>query len=402
MRNFSFNIAARRAVFDEPFEIVERKGAGHPDYICDAVMESISIELSREYIKRFGSVLHHNIDKGLLSAGSVKKRFGGGSVTEPMTLTVGDRAAFGVKGRRVAVKDIVVKAARRWFTENLRFVDALKHLEVRVELRPGSEELTSIFAAKEAILGANDTSAAVGTAPFTPTERAVFLVERFLNGAAFKAAFPHTGEDVKVMGVRDGKSLDLTIAMPLVARYVKNERDYFQKKAAVLAALKSFTAALPFKKVGVSLNTLDRKGSGIEGVYLTLLGTSAEDADSGQVGRGNRVNGVISLNRPSGSEAAAGKNPVSHVGKIYSVLSHKMAHVIYESVDGAAEVYVWLLSSIGTPINEPKRLAVEIVPKGRGFSRTAARKKAEKICSDSMADIRAFTHALIRGEYPVC
>ena len=50
-----------------------------------------------------------------------------------------------------------------------------------------------------------------------------------------------------------------------------------------------------------------KRAGGSEGVYLSLLGTSAEDADSGQVGRGNRVNGLISLNRPLGTEAAAGK-----------------------------------------------------------------------------------------------
>jgi len=43
------------------------------------------------------------------------------------------------------------------------------------------------------------------------------------------------------------------------------------------------------------------------------------------VGRGNRVNGVVSLNRPMSTEAAAGKNPGSHMGKIYTLLSHQIA-----------------------------------------------------------------------------
>lgn len=37
------------------------------------------------------------------------------------------------------------------------------------------------------------------------------------------------------------------------------------------------------------------------GMYLTVLGTLAEDADSGEVGLGNQVNGLIPMNRPSGS-----------------------------------------------------------------------------------------------------
>ena len=36
----------------EAVEIVERKGLGHPDTICDAVMESVAVELAQAYLKR--------------------------------------------------------------------------------------------------------------------------------------------------------------------------------------------------------------------------------------------------------------------------------------------------------------------------------------------------------------
>lgn len=48
-------------VAHQSVEIVERKGKGHVDYICDAVMEAISVALSKEYLKQFGAILHHNI-----------------------------------------------------------------------------------------------------------------------------------------------------------------------------------------------------------------------------------------------------------------------------------------------------------------------------------------------------
>jgi S-adenosylmethionine synthetase len=50
-------------------------------------------------------------------------------------------------------------------------------------------------------------------------------------------------------------------------------------------------------------------------VYLTVTGTSAEAGDDGEVGRGNRVNDLITPYRPISLEAAAGKNPVTHVGQ---------------------------------------------------------------------------------------
>jgi S-adenosylmethionine synthetase len=108
-------------------------------------------------------------------------------------------------------------------------------------------------------------------------------------------------------------------------------------------------------------NTLDMRASGLGGVYLSLLGTSAEDADSGQVGRGNRVNGLISINRPMGTEATAGKNPVSHVGKIYNVLAHKMAKEICEKSEGVKEAYVLLLSRIGSPIDKPVMASAQVL-----------------------------------------
>lgn len=401
MDRLTVEIESRNSVAEEAVEVVERKGTGHPDYICDAVVERISINLSREYIKRCGHVLHHNIDKALLVAGSVERRFGGGRVIKPMELIIGDRATFSAGKTIIPVADIARDTARTWFNENLPHVDVKKDLKLRVVLQPGSQELSSIFSGKARIMGANDTSAAVGYAPFTPTEKAVYDVERFLNSAEFKARFPESGEDVKVMGVRRGHELDLTVACPLLSNLIKTEKDYFSRKRAVRAALKHFMASYPFSTVNIGYNTLDRRGHGINGVYLTLTGTSAEDADSGQVGRGNRVNGVVSLNRPIGTEAAAGKNPVSHVGKIYTLLAHSMAKEIYERVLGLKEAYVWLVSRIGAPINSPRHVYVQAIPV-KSIDKRAAERKISAIIEEFLSNIGSFTEGLARGEYPVC
>src|SRR5512147_2904953 len=343
-----------KSVIDQRVEIVERKGTGHPDHLCDAMMEAVSIALSREYLRKFGTILHYNIDKGLLAAGSTEKRFGGGRVVKPMELTIGDRATFSARGEKIRAADIAVSAAKDWLRENMRFLDPEKHVNYRVVLAPGSEELTDIFARPGAVRSANDTSAAVGYYPLSPTERIVLGLERHLNSRPFKKKHPETGEDIKVMGLRTGMDLDLTVAMPLISTFVRSEREYFERKEALSREMQRFVSgSVDFRNVRVHFNTLDETGRGLGGVYLSLLGTSAEDADSGQVGRGNRVNGLISVNRPMGTEAAAGKNPVSHVGKIYNVFSHRIAKKIYEQVPGIKEVYVLLLSRIGEPIDLP-------------------------------------------------
>lgn len=386
---------------DSTVEIVERKGIGHPDSICDSICDKISVELSKEYLRKFGAIMHHNIDKGLLVAGGVEHAFGGGRVTEPMKFIIGDRATFEVGNEAVAVNDIAVSTARKWLKQNLRFVDPEKHMVFKSELKQGSSELTDIFKRKGKLLGANDTSAAVGYAPLSPTERTVLETEKFLNSKSFKKSYPEVGEDIKVMGIRRSNELYLTIAAPLVERYVKNERDYFRKKNEVYEEVQRKVNEMNGMKTSVYLNTLDVPGRGIGGVYLSLLGTSAEDADCGQVGRGNRVNGVIALNRPLGTEAAAGKNPVSHVGKIYNVLSHKIAGEVYTQVPGVKEIYVWLCSQIGKAIDQPKVAAAQVILQPRTEMKEISGQITEVI-DNELEHIGSFTKDLARGKYPVC
>jgi len=391
-----------KSVAEERVEIVERKGTGHPDFICDSIMEAVSVALCGEYLKECGTILHHNIDKGLLVAGKVAKRYGGGKVLQPMELIIGDRATFEGPGKTLPVREIAADAARDWIRRHLRFVDPDNDIRYRVVLAPGSEELTDIFSRPGEVRCANDTSAAVGYYPLSPTEAAVLQLERHLNSPQFKKEFPQAGEDIKVMGLRKGTSLDLTVAMPLISRFVASEKDYFAQKEAILSAIQHYTGQFPwFRKTSVHYNTLDQRGRGLGGIYLSLTGTSAEDADSGQVGRGNRVNGLISLNRPMGTEAAAGKNPLSHVGKIYNQLSHKLARDIYQNIGGIREVYVLLLSRIGAPIDRPRMAAVRILPeKGQKVSALAG--AVEEIIKRELADINSFCQALAQGEFPVC
>lgn len=364
MRNIVVEDLEQTPLKKQRVEIVERKGLGHPDYICDAIADKISVQLSKRYQEETGTILHHNVDKSLLVAGETDPQFGGGTVTQPILLVIGDRATSEIDGKKIDVEKIATDVAKQWFSENMRFVDPEKHVDYQVELKPGSADLVDIFDRKGEKLGANDTSATVGYAPLTQTEKIVLKTERFLNSEKFKRRFPESGEDIKVMGYRNKDHLNLTVSMAFVDRYISSEEEYFDRKAKVLEETENFVKTnTTFQSVDVQLNTLDVKGRGLKGIYLTVLGTSAESGDSGQVGRGNRVNGLISLNRPVGSEAAAGKNPVSHVGKIYNVLTFQIAEHVYEQVPEVEEAYVWLLSKIGASIDQPTTATAQVVLK---------------------------------------
>ena len=400
MSNIIVEELKQAPVEQQRVELVERKGTGHPDSICDAIMEQVSVALSREYLDTFGRVLHHNVDKGLLVAGRTEPRLGGGTVQEPMRLVFGDRATAEYRGKRIEVGAIAEASAKKWLRENLRFVDPDRHIVFQDELKEGSPELTDIF--EREVIGANDTSAAVGYAPLTETERLVFATERYLNSAEFKQLFPEGGEDVKVMGYRRDRDLVLTVALAFVDRFVPDGRTYFARKEAIQIVLEEYLAReqRTFDRIRVSINTLDEPARDEGGMYLTVLGTSAEGGDCGQVGRGNKVNGVIALNRPMGTEAAAGKNPVSHVGKIYTLLTHRMAAEIYASVPGLREVYVWLCSQIGQPIDRPLIASAQLITQ-QGVALADVKPAVEAVIEHQLATINDFTTRLARGELPV-
>ncbi|MEM1586133.1 MAG: methionine adenosyltransferase [Candidatus Bathyarchaeia archaeon] len=386
---------------EQEIEIVERKGLGHPDTICDSIMDEVSVSLCREYLEKTGMILHHNIDKSLLVAGEVEVRFHGGIVKKPMKLIFGDRATFEVDKIKIPVEEIAIQTAKNWFRRNLRFVNPDEHVIYQVEILPGSQALTDIFKRSKRILGANDTSAAVGWAPLTRTEKTTLDLEKYLNSRDFKRRFPETGEDIKVMGFRKNRSLNLTISMAFVDRLITDEKHYFERKGAVLEDIKRYVEknCEGFDKISIELNALDVPGRGVDGVYLTVLGTSADGADSGQVGRGNRVNGLISLNRPQCSEAAAGKNPVSHVGKIYNLLTHRIASKIYNELSSVKEVYVWMLSKIGQPINQPVITAVQLTA---SEDLNNVKMKVKEIVEYELENMEEFIMSLAYGKIPIC
>jgi len=398
MENILVKELKQLALDDKPMEVCERKGLGHPDTICDAIMNEASIELSKEYLKRFGTILHHNLDKGLISAGGSEVAFNGGRMTNPILIVYGDRATFEVEGERVPVEDIVKKSTKDWFKRKLRYVDPDEHLKYQVEVQPGAASLQDIFARKGKYLGANDTSAAVGYAPYSRTEQLILDVEGHMNSPEFKKRFPESGEDIKVMGFRNGNDLDLTIAQAFVDRHISSDEDYFRKKSEIYEDVNEFIKSnYGFDKVNVGLNVLDAKGRGIGGLYLTVLGSSIDTGDSGQVGRGNNVVGVIPLNRPMSSEAAAGKNPVSHVGKIYNLLSYKIAGDVCEQVNGVKEIYVWLVSAIGQPINEPAVYSAQVVPE-KGVSLEEITPQIEEVMASEFDRLDEFCMDLAYGK----
>ncbi|MFB6189248.1 MAG: methionine adenosyltransferase [Halapricum sp.] len=368
----------RDPVADRNTEFVERKGIGHPDSLCDGVAEAVSRRLSQYYRGEFGRILHHNTDKVHLGAGRADPAFGGGTVLDPIYVLVGGQATTTVDGETIPVDELATEAAREYLLET---VPELTAADLTVETRIGqtSADLGDLFDRGDGPL-ANDTSFGVGYAPNTPTERYVRTLEPRLH-----REIEAVGKDVKVMALRRGDAIDLTVAAAVVDRYVFDLADYravIDRIEALAADHATSTIDLP---VSVNVNTADDYDSG--SIYLTTTGLSAEAGDDGAVGRGNRANGLITPHRSMSLEATAGKNPVSHVGKIYNLLALRIAGRLAD--DGGEFAGVQLLSRIGAPVSEP--WAVDVTTTVPDEDRVSG------IVHEELADHASLTEDLLAG-----
>ena len=381
-------------------EVVERKGAGHPDTICDALAETLSRNLCREYQRRFGHVLHHNVDKALLCGGQAMPAFGGGKVTDPIRIFLAGRAITNVGSDTIPVQDIAIEGARTWLKANLHALDSDRHVLIETLVHQGSQDLQSLFSRGSAqqIPLANDTSFGVGHAPHSALERLVLNIEQRLHDRDRAQDRPAWGEDVKIMAVRSGERLKLTIACAMIGRFLTDIDSYLDQKAALARFARERASEQGFMDCEAAINVADDAASG--SIYLTVTGTSAEAGDDGQVGRGNRVNGLITPWRPMSLEAAAGKNPVSHVGKIYNILAKRVAETVVAAIPQVSAAQCLIVSRIGSPVSMPALVHLKLATPD-GFPLEQLREATAEVVSDHLGRIPELVGELVAGKIAV-
>lgn len=381
----------------QPIEVVERKGLGHPDTLCDAVAEHVSVALSRYYHQHFSTILHHNVDKVLLCGGTARVQFGDGAVLEPIEIYLAGRATSEYRGEHIPVHDIAIAACRATLRHHVRALDVDRDVRIISRLRPGSADLTHLFARAGTAPLANDTSCGTGFAPMTELEHVVLAVEHALTSATCKHEYPELGEDVKVMGVRRGARIDLTVACAFVARLVRDLGDYVTKKQRARAVALEAARRVTTLEVDVVVNAADDLDRG--DIFLTVTGTSAEAGDDGEVGRGNRTSGLITPYRAITLEAAAGKNPVSHVGKLYSLVAGRVA-VSALAIPGIADAACLLVSQIGRPVTDPQVVDI-VVGLDTGSLSATVRRSVTAVLHAELDRLPALREALLEERVPV-
>jgi S-adenosylmethionine synthetase len=392
-RNIKVEELLQTPIEKQQIELVERKGIGHPDSISDGLAEAVSRALCREYITKCGAVLHHNTDETQIVAGRSSPKFGGGEVLQPIYMLLVGRATKEFDGAELATESVALKAARSYLRNTMVNIDLERDVIIDCKLGTGSSDLRDVFR-RDRVPVANDTSFGVGHAPFSELENIVYNTERQLL-TDLKSRMPAIGEDMKVMGLRDGEDITLTICSGMIGRYIDDLDSYINMTQEMKTYTEELATRYTERNVNVFVNTADNLKASC--IFLTVTGTSAEMGDDGSVGRGNRCNGLITPNRPMSMEATSGKNPINHIGKIYNLLSTQMARDIVRQVPEVQDVYIRLLSQIGKPIDQPLVASAQIIPK-EGISFAKVKSEAEVVIDDWLSNVTKITEIVIRGE----
>jgi len=395
-RNVFIEEMKQSPIEEQSVEFVERKGIGHPDSIADGLAESVSRALCRMYKERYGRILHHNTDEVEVVGGQSAPVFGGGSMLEPIYVLLVGRATTEVNGLRLPYRTCALKAAYSYLEKSCKNLDVEWDVTLDCRIGQGSMDLRGLYETQRLL--ANDTSFGVGFAPLSETEKITLEAEKFINGKLWKT-LPERGEDVKVMACRMGSEIDLTIAVAMVSSKIPDKDHYKSVVEEATQKIGDFAQKFTKRKLKVFVNTADDYKKGI--YYLTVSGLSMENGDDGSVGRGNRCNGLITPMRPMSMEACAGKNPVTHVGKLYNILANKVADDIVKLGQGdILEVHTRILSQIGKPIDDPQAASARVIY-ADNVSPNKYERDVKALFDERLAKITDLTEEIVNGRVTV-
>jgi S-adenosylmethionine synthetase len=356
-----------------PFDTAERKGIGHPDSLADLVADAFSQRYAHWCLRQFGAISNHWVDKVNLVGAAADVRFGGFDIRKPVDCYLFGKITDRVGAAVIPIEEFFQDVIDDVLPAALGDGRILDHVRLHINNTRGTgmdhdaqfyepRAAASIprVLATESV--ANDTVICVGAARRGLAADLAVALEQRITGAGFRQVFPAMGTDVKVMVVRAGESLDITAAIPIHPEWVESWEAYRgclgDVQGAISAELKALldndSRAGGITSMSLHLNTKDRPGRG----YLAPFGTSLGKGDCGAVGRGNRASGAIEPLRPTSCEAPAGKNPLHHVGKIYTAVAAEAARRILADTRLYAEVTI--AARNGAPLADPAHVLVAL------------------------------------------
>lgn len=351
-------------------EIVERKGIGHPDTLADGIAEKISDDYSRYCLEKFGAVLHHNVDKVCVMGGLIKiYDWGSAKMVKPIRVLVNGRISPAFNNAKIPLEDIFEKAINLQLKKILPHLDIEKWVKIIDESTSYSKNprwfnpVSLDDLPEHKLARANDTSTVIGYWPLTPTEELTLEMENFFYRSDRDPKYKFIGHDIKVMVTRKKKQIDVTLCVPFIVNETPNYNFYKEKVEFISESLLDIAKKHLGKhfKVKMYVNNHYRsikKGNikKIEGYYCNVSGSALDYGEEGVVGRGNNRRGIIPSFRTYTMEAAWGKNPAYHVGKVLGLVVDTLAKNIALQYNCQAQVIA--ITRIADPLFSPHNLLV--------------------------------------------
>jgi len=347
----------------DQLEFVERKGIGHPDSVADIIAEEMMLRYRRYVYSKIGIMPNGWFDKVVVSGGEAHVTFGHAEIIKkPKIILYGK--AMKIDGNADYIYNLFSSAVE-YVIDYIFGHGVFDNIEVEVAVNSGmgaehakgfydlrtNSKLNPYFL--KDVQKANDTIITSGWWPLNVAEKSVIIIENYINSEYFKNLYPETGYDVKVVTTCINSKYEFTICIPFIASITPTKIIYEKKKQQIVSLLQKYIyQELLIDDFSINLNTKDDEHS----AYLTVFGSAFDKGDVGVTGRGNRYPGVISIMRPSGVEAYAGKNTFNHSGKLYAFLATDLAKTIQEFSNQDTQVII--STDNGIPIDEPKNIVI--------------------------------------------
>ncbi|AEA19218.1 MULTISPECIES: methionine adenosyltransferase [Bacillus] len=350
------------------FEVVERKGLGHPDTLADGIAEAAEIEYCRYCLDKFGYIPHHNFDKVMIVGGHCIQKYGGDNFSDPIKVIFMGRGSKSFGDETIPLEDIQIKAAKKYLSR------VLPHLDVNSKSVIEFRSITSSHSTRPYWFNprdkndlpeynnegptANDTATMISYWPLTKSEKLALDIEGYFykNNTADLPypRFTEFGGDIKVMVVRDGDTIVATVAVPQITTMTANADQYFLRENKLKDNLKRYIKSLyPNDDIQLILNSRPP--------YLVTAGSCTDFGEEGAVGRGNKTHGIISSFRPNTMEAPHGKNATYFVGKVLGYHADVISKRIYEATGVPCQVI--LRANIGDKLYSPSKILVSTAKK---------------------------------------
>ncbi|MGU3438769.1 methionine adenosyltransferase [Bacillus cereus] len=351
------------------YEVVERKGLGHPDTLTDGIAEAAEIEYCKYCLDKFGYIPHHNFDKVMIIGGKCVQKYGGNDFSDPIKVIFMGRGSKSFGNEQIPLEDIQIKAAKAYLSR------VLPHLDVNLTSTIEFHSETSSHSTRPYWFSprdkndlpeynadgpiANDTATMISYWPLTTSEKLPLDIEGYFyrndTDGLPHPRFKEFGGDIKVMVVRDGDDIVITVTVPQITTMTVSEEQYLLRQDHLRENLMQYVNDLyPNENINLIIN--NQKLGNNPRPYLVTAGSCTDFGEEGAVGRGNKTHGIISSFRPNTMEAPHGKNSTYFVGKVLGYQADVIAKQIYDVTGSPCQVI--LRANIDDKLYVPSKIMV--------------------------------------------